>query len=384
MKRNAVTATALRLAQYTAGGLAAPLSGWLDGALGAVWYGAGTPPAALAKAGLPVARVATPPLGVDPVVCEIWHGCMDGSPPAPMPGPAGATIAGSATGRHGVVDFRVDATLGLMFGSVTLREADYADASAAALQLATERAYRDIFGLLDTQDYPYLVRVWNYVADINAEESGMERYRQFNIGRQDAFMACRREIVGNVPAACALGAVGQSPAQRTLSIAFLASPHAPAAVENPRQVSAYRYPSQYGPRSPTFARAGVWRGGADWKEGERAAPVLFVSGTASIVGHRTVHAGDVAAQTRESMANIAAVLAQAARNGHAGLGLPALAYRVYVRHPQDPGTLATVRAELERAAGPGVPVAYVQADICRDDLLVEIEASAGHGLEVLG
>jgi hypothetical protein len=63
--------------------------------------------------------------------------------------------------------------------------------------------------------------------------------------------------------------------------------------------------------------------------------------------------------------------------------LPELAYRVYVRHPQERGTVASVRAELEKVVGPGVPAAYVQADICRDDLLVEIEASAGHGLEVL-
>lgn len=381
MKRDAMNATPLRLAQYTAGALAAARPGWLEGALGAVWYGGGAPPPGLAGADLPLLRVATPPLGEDPVVCEVWHGSNA----------AWGAMAQPATGRHGVVHFRVDAALGLMFGSVTLREADFAGASGATLQLATERAYRDIFGLLDAQGYPYLVRVWNYVADINAEESGMERYRQFNIGRQDAFTACHREIVGNVPAACALGTVGQAVAQRALSIGFLASPRAPVAVENPRQVSAYRYPAQYGPRSPTFARAGLWEASTQpgmqpstqaQEQDERAAPVLFVSGTASIVGHRTVHIGDVAAQTRESIANIAAVLEQGARDGHPGLGLPELAYRVYVRHPQECGTLASVRAELEKAVGPGMPIAYVQADICRDDLLVEIEASAGHGLEV--
>ncbi|WP_081488636.1 hypothetical protein [Cupriavidus basilensis] len=371
-------ATPLRLAQYTAGALAAARPGWLEGALGAVWYGGGAPPPGLAGADLPLLRVATPPLGEDPVVCEVWHSSNA----------AWDAMAQPATGRHGVVHYRADTTLGLMFGSVTLREADFAGASGATLQLATEQAYRDIFGLLDAQGYPYLVRVWNYVADINAEESGMERYHQFNIGRQDAFTACRREIVGNVPAACALGTVGQPVAQRTLSIGFLASPRAPVAVENPRQVSAYRYPAQYGPRSPTFARAGLWEA-STWpstqakEQGERAAPVLFVSGTASIVGHRTVHVGDVAAQMRESIANIAAVLAQGARDGHPGLGLPELAYRVYVRHPQECGTLASVRSELEKAVGAGVPITYVQADICREDLLVEIEASAGHGLEVL-
>ncbi|MGT2490853.1 chorismate transformation enzyme, FkbO/Hyg5 family [Cupriavidus basilensis] len=243
-----------------------------------------------------------------------------------------------------MVDFRTDATLGLIFGSVTLREADFAAAQEACCSRRPSAPISTSSACWMQKGYPYLVRVWNYVADINAEESGMERYRQFNIGRQDAFTACRREIVGNVPAACALGAVGQPVAQRTLSIGFLASPRAPVAVENPRQVSAYHYPAQYGPRSPTFARAGVWRAGT---HDECAAPVLFVSGTASIVGHRTVHAGDVAAQTRESIANVAAVLEQAARDGHAEIGLSELAYRVY-RAPS-----AGTRHPRQRARGTG-------------------------------
>ena len=38
--------------------------------------------------------------------------------------------------------------------------------------------------------------------------------------------------------------------------------------------------------------------------------MLFVSGTASIVGHETQHRGDVVAQTRETLANLSSVLAE--------------------------------------------------------------------------
>jgi len=54
-----------------------------------------------------------------------------------------------------------------------------------------------------------------------------------------------------------------------------------------------------------------------------------------------------------------------------------LAYKVYVRHS---GDLAAVTAEVHRAVGRTAIVTYLQADVCRRDLLVEIEAT-GAGAE---
>ena len=139
--------------------------------------------------------------------------------------------------------------------------------------------------------YPHLARLWNYLPQINVETDGLERYRQFNSARRNALIAYRRDLTGNVPAACALGSVTGSP----LVIYFLASRQAATAVENPRQVSAYEYPAQYGPK-PAFSRASI------------LGNTLFISGTASIVGHETVHVGDVTAQTRETLANIEALV----------------------------------------------------------------------------
>lgn len=133
-------------------------------------------------------------------------------------------------------------------------------------------------------------------------------------------------------------------------------------IENPRQVSAFAYPSQYGPRSPTFTRAALLR--------QAVGEMLLISGTASIVGHQTLHIGDVVAQTRESLANIGVLLEQAKQAGsQAAFKLQDLLYRVYIRHAAD---YPPVRAELERQV-PGIRAVYVQADICRQDLLVEIE-----------
>ena len=283
-------------------------------------------------------------------LCEVWHGS------APL-----------TSGRCGAIHYRHDD--GLLFGVIALSEEMFeTGADNTPLQQATEAAYRQVFSLLDTLRYPHLLRIWNYIADINTHSFGLERYRQFNLGRQDAFLAYGRNVVGNVPAACALGST-----QGPLNIAFLAGRAAPLSIENPRQISACQYPQQYGPRSPTFARASLMRLGQD--------EVLFVSGTASIVGHATLHPADVVAQTRETMINIQAVLAEANRlASQARFNLASLHYKVYVRHAAD---LAQISSELERIVGTTPNAAYLQADVCRHDLLMEIEASAAHPLVFL-
>ena len=254
----------------------------------------------------------------------------------------------------------------LLYGVLELDEADFAEAeNCSALQAASAEAYRRIFRLLAAQKLPHLWRVWNYLAAINQETDGLERYRQFNIGRQDAFLEFQRGATGNVPAACALGLAGGP-----LSIAFMAGDQPAVPVENPRQVSAYDYPAEYGPRSPTFSRAAlVYLPGQE---------TLFISGTASIVGHQTVHPGDVVGQCRESLANVAAVVAAANRLGRAQpYGLAELSYRVYVRHALD---FPFVQETLRRLIGAAAEIVYLQADICRHDLLIEIEATTSHTL----
>ena len=235
--------------------------------------------------------------------------------------------------------------------------------TAGGLRAATQRAYADLFEVLARSQSPHLLRLWNYIADINLETDGTERYRQFNAGRQDAFIEADRSVFEGSPAACALGT-------RTgpLRVYFLAGRDVPQAIENPRQVSAYRYPQTYGPRSPTFSRAAL----ADVGGGRQA---LFISGTASIVGHETMHLGDVRRQTQESLINIGVLREIATQRAGANFDADRLIYTVYVRRPDD---LGAVRSEFEHVIGATSRAArealYLHADICRAELLVEVEA----------
>ena len=313
--------------------------GWPD-VLGVALYSS---EAATLEAGVvPVARIRMQPLGRRAPLCEVWR-----------------TAGPFASGTLGLVQYRTSRRFA--FGRVTLTEAGSGDADPGrGLKEAAERAYAEVFGCLAQLGFAHIIRIWNYVPEINRKAGGLERYRQFNEARQRAFKSFRGCVNGNVPAACALG----SPPGAELVVYFLAGTEPGTAIESPRQIPAYEYPPQYGEHSPTFSRATL--------TASAGSPTLFVSGTASIVGHQTVHAGDVIAQTRETVTNIRALVVEANRiAGAPRFATEELRYKTYLRRP---GDVESVGAELAETLRPVAPIMYLNADVCRSDLLVEIEA----------
>ncbi len=297
--------------------------------MGGIAFGA-QPPAIIAP-NCPYAWIEMPVLDAEALV-EVWT--------------SDQPVAHEAT-----AEITATRNAGLLFGCLQI------DASAS-LDAASDSAYCAIFDFVDRLGYGHLLRVWNYFPAINGESAGLERYRSFCVGRHRAFEAKGRVVETDAPAACALGTQGGP-----LTIYFLAATRPGRRIENPRQVSAYRYPPQYGPTSPSFARAMLMPAAA-----QRG---LFLSGTASIVGHATLHAGNAIAQAQETAANIGALLERAREaevDVHAGRGQ--LLLKAYVR---DAVSLPTVRAVLARSFGAGASVHYLQADVCRADLLVEVE-----------
>ncbi|MBS0581202.1 MAG: hypothetical protein JSR36_18250 [Proteobacteria bacterium] len=291
--------------------------------------------------GLPLAAVHMPLLTGSQNLYEVW-----------------STGRPCTSGQCGRVHFRH--TGQILFGSIVITESEF-DGSDSPLQRVTAQLYREICATLEAEKYPHLLRVWNYLPHINRDSHGTERYQQFNTARQHALQSFGRAVIGSVPAASALGSVGDGP----VVVYFLAGRTAPIFVENPRQVSAYHYPPEYGTHSPAFSRAALLC------EPENIA--LFISGTASIVGHRSLHVGDVTGQTRETLRNIEALVAEANRLQRAAhFSMDTLAYKVYVRQPQD---LGAIRNELASSACARAQMIYLQADVCRQELLVEIEAT---------
>ena len=253
------------------------------------------------------------------------------------------------------------------FGHPELPDAD------SDLARTARRAYSDVFAALQDCGLPHVLRLWNYLPRINAEGCGLERYRQFNIDRHEAFITAGRNAFEAAPAACALGTTGAQ--ADGLAIRFLAERAPPRPVKNPRQVPAYCYSSAHGPRVPTFSRAALVDAGA-------GRVVLLISGTASIVGERSLHPGDVIAQTEETLRDLLVVMAAAMACCSARFTLADLQRTVYLRRAATAPAILAILAlwvlwVLWAQAVPGVPARRcVQADICRAELLVEIEAHA--------
>lgn len=224
--------------------------------------------------------------------------------------------------------------------------------------------FSTLLDLLGERGYPHLLRVWNYLPGINDGDGDRERYRRFNAGRARAFEE-RSGGDGTQRRLCASSAVGTPGAD--FATAFLATRSETIHLESRRQMPASRYPRRYGPSAPTFRRASLAAG--------RAGAALFVSGTASIVGHETVHAGSLVSQIDETLRNLDAVIDEARRL--ADWRVPELdgfaQVKVYLRFA---GQVDAARARLTGRLPGGGSTIYLEADICRSDLLVEIEGVA--------
>jgi chorismate lyase / 3-hydroxybenzoate synthase len=251
----------------------------------------------------------------------------------------------------GAAGARLAKTEALLYGAF-----EAAEDPGTSLEETARRLYERLFRILKDEGYPHLYRVWNYFPAITAIEDGLERYQRFTLGRHEAFRADGRAVTA-APAACALGS-GSGP----LSVLVLAGREPGRPLENPRQVSAYHYPQRYGPRSPTFSRAllaGV---------GGRAQ--LFISGTASIVGHESRHLDDPAAQAAEALTNIRSLIAEARRAGLPETGR--LFLKTYVRQPS---MMEAIRPVVLAELGPSDEAVFLKAEVCRPELLVEIEGA---------
>ncbi|GAB6166734.1 hypothetical protein JCM19992_27340 [Thermostilla marina] len=235
---------------------------------------------------------------------------------------------------------------------------------------------RDLLASVDVR-FDQVIRTWLYLGGIVEGEGDKQRYKELNRARTDFFQGIRfmadrlvKKDVGCVyPASTGIGADDREIAMSCIALATDRSDIVAMPLENPRQTAAFEYGAFYSPKSPKFSRAVALSCGNY--------ATILISGTASITNSETQHIGDVEAQTHETLDNIAALIGEPnlARHGLPQLGttLENLALvRVYVKRQED---FEKTRAVCQARLG-DVPTIYAIADVCRDDLLVEIEGMA--------
>lgn len=253
-------------------------------------------------------------------------------------------VDGSVThGRAG--ELRWSAGDGWLFAAMQLDERQHGGLGDTAASV-----YAQLCGFLATRPEKHVQRIWNYLGAINDGDGDSERYKQFCDGRSRGMGDFFAE---GFPAATAIGHHAAVP---RLQVYLLACDQAGLRVENPRQVSAWRYPRQYGRTPPSFARAMALP----------AQDALAISGTAAVVGHASAHEDDLEAQLEETLTNLESLLASAGMRSGFDTQSP---LKAYVRQATD---AAHVRDFLQRRL-PGVPVLLLHGDICRQELLVELD-----------
>lgn len=224
-----------------------------------------------------------------------------------------------------------------------------------------EPVYNIYLSLLELTRGWNFCRIWNYIPYINGESGGLENYKSFCQGRSLAF---EKFYGADFPVKLPAG-TGVGIADDTYALYFIAVKENMINVENPEQVSAYYYPPQYGPRSPSFARGTVIA-----RNGKR---IGYLSGTASIKGHQSVGQGDICKQFDITLDNMRLVFEGMGFNR--GLPDPTLYDRAFTIYLRDISDLPVVQQMVKNTFAASDSIIYLNSDICRSELDIEIEAT---------
>ncbi|HEV7299520.1 MAG TPA: hypothetical protein VGN72_09170 [Tepidisphaeraceae bacterium] len=295
----------------------------------------------LLPARVSAARECAPPMWVDS-----WVGLAEST--VQSTAPVQLTIR---TGR--------DATL------ITARVVDArAAVDADMFRSRVVSAYDVIRCAIAAGPHAHVVRMWNHVPGIgDPMGDAVDRYMTFNAGRHAAMTRWFGPSLASLaPAASGVGHDGDD-----LVIHALATHEPGRPIENANQVPAYRYSTRYGPLPPCFARATLTRAPRQ---------ALLISGTAAITGEQTRHAGVLRRQFELTLDHLRTLLKSVPANGVARSDaddvLSRLAQvRIYVPRAEDRSQIAEWSRETFSD-----DVQVWHADLCRPDLLVEIEGYA--------
>jgi chorismate lyase/3-hydroxybenzoate synthase len=223
--------------------------------------------------------------------------------------------------------------------------------------------YQLVHSALDGSPTPFPVRMWNFIPGIHDQIDGdLDRYQVFNQARHAAFLkwlGSPEAFAQKLPTATGIGHAGNSLVVHALATAQLGQPQ-----ENPRQIPAFRYSRCWGPQPPCFSRAVI----AHMPNGRR----LLIGGTASVRGEESVHIHSLAGQLDELLENLRSLLAMDGCDQSGSLE-SIREVRIYHRQREQRDEICAAIAHQFAGAR---RVESIQADICRRELLVEIEAVA--------
>lgn len=245
----------------------------------------------------------------------------------------------------------------------------YSD-TALTIDYQAEKIFARISEILSQESVEVcdIVRQWNYIERITHMDEGGQHYQLFNDARSHFYNSCKWE--NGYPAATGIGTQAGGVVVTFDAIRDSAEQTTP--IDNPLQISAHAYSQQVLINStdrhkttPKFERARHIGG---------AKPMIHISGTAAIRGEESCDEGIVGqtALTMENIDHLTSVENQRASGVEKPSKMEYATLRVYIKHRHN-----LHNAEQWMTVNyPNTPALYLWADICREELLIEIEGVA--------
>ena len=220
--------------------------------------------------------------------------------------------------------------------------------------------------ILELENLPVssIIRQWNYIPEITHFENYFQHYQQFNDARTLFYES--EDWDRGFPAATGIGTFN---APLVVDVIAMQGQKKEIPLINLNQVNAHIYSDKvlFGAEdtvlkqrsTPKFERAKLI-------EGKQVVSV-FISGTAAIIGEESFALNNASEQTSITIDNIKNLIS------NLNTCEPQLEFvRVYIKKRID---FEAIKNVCEKRL-PNVKIIYVEADICREELLVEIEAFA--------
>lgn len=234
------------------------------------------------------------------------------------------------------------------------------DALDLSIEQQAEQAFLHLEETLRETGFPLdsILRQWNYMEGITAYEGTDQHYQAFNNVRSAHYG--KAQWPTGYPAATGIGthfggvSIAVDAALLTASDAYVTP------IDNRLQVAAHAYSGEVlevanqRKSTPKFERAKCLICGKE--------RLIYVSGTAAIRGEESLKQAGLARQLEVTMENIKELIGSA----------PLVYLRVYLKNPADYAEAACLLAKYALA----IPITFMWADVCREELLIEIEGLA--------
>lgn len=234
----------------------------------------------------------------------------------------------------------------------------------------SRQAFNKMKDILEAErmDFGDIVRQWNYLERITDIAHGNQCYQDFNDVRSLFYSSS--EWAAGYPAATGIGMqhggiqIDFNAVRGNIGILPL---------DNDWQRAAHVYSDDILISHRTDTEKGTPKFERGKSLSDRQQEMIYISGTAAIRGEESILTGDVLLQTEITLENIHHLIGidEEERKG-SGHSAQLKFLRVYLKNEKD---ATAVKEKLDELC-PDIPVVYLFADVCREELLIEIEGIA--------